>query len=200
MSLAPPPSNPTELADFPSRTTGEHHPYARIHAAVYEPYWFCDCGQHRFDPPPGSKAGFGTCYLAGHPIGAFVERYGDLSFVSRERVDADLLATVVLPATNLADVTNRQALRWGVTGELSAGDYPTAQLWAERLFQAGFGGIWYTAKHDPAGDLHSIALFNKPGLQEGAFVDIWSDRIPRAVINQAREQFGITVIPSSPIA
>lgn len=53
----------------------------------------------------------------------------------------------------------------------------SAQEWALRLFQAGFGGIWYTARHDPRGDLHSIALFGKPGLHPEAFVSGWSERI-----------------------
>ena len=46
----------------------------------------------------------------------------------------------------------------------SGDDYFGSQLWAEKLWQAGFGGIWYQARHDPRADLHSIALFGKPGL------------------------------------
>lgn len=164
MSLRPPPADPAELADFPARRVADAYSYARVHAETHAPEWFCTCGEHRFDPPLSASSPFGTCYLAGHPLGAFVEKFGDLSIVTRERVDAHRLAHLQVPATRLADATDRRALRWGVTAELAAGrDYAGAQQWAERLFQAGFAGIWYAARHDPSGDLHSIALFGKPG-------------------------------------
>jgi len=156
------PANPAELAEFPVRSIADAYPCARIHASEHEPEWFRVYGDHRFDPPRRARELFGTCYLAGHPVGAFIEKFADMGIVTRERVDAHRLAHLQIPATRLADATDRRALRRGVTGELGAGgDYPGAQAWAERLFQPGFGGIWYTAKHDPQGDLPSIASFDK---------------------------------------
>lgn len=181
MSLRPPPADHAELADFPARQVADAYPYARIHAEGHDPEWFCASGARRFDPPRGSAEVFGTCYLAGHPLGAFVERFGDLGVVTRQRIDARCLAHLQVPATRLADLTDRRALGYGVTGELSSGgDYPGAQAWAERLFQAGFGGLWYTARHDPRGDLHSVALFAKPGLHPDAFAGGWSQPIGMA--------------------
>ncbi len=198
MTLRRPPRDPGELSAFPARSVADAYPYARIYDATHEVEWFCACGDHRFDPPPGARSVFGTCYLAGHPVGAFVEKFGDLRVVTRERLDAHLLAQIHLPATRLADVTNRAALRWGVTAELSAGgDYAGAQEWAEQLFQAGFGGIWYTAKHDPRGDLHSVALFGKPGLHEEAFVSTWSEPIDVELIDDVEVRFGIQVLPTA---
>lgn len=101
-----------------------------------------------------------------------------------------------LPPASLTSPTARPCA--GVTGELSSGgDYPGAQAWAERLFQAGFGGIWYTAKHDPRGDLHSIALFGKPGLHEDAFVSTWSEPIGDDMVDEVEDRFGIQVLPSA---
>jgi hypothetical protein len=171
VTLRRPPADPAELTAFPARTIANAYPYARIHAQGHEPEWFCVCGDHRFDPPSSSRQLFGTCYLAGHPVGAFIEKFADVGIVTRERVDNHRLAHLQVPATRLADVTDRNALRWGVTAEIGAGgDYPGAQAWAERLFQVGFGGIWYTAKHDPRGDLHSIALFG-PSTHERLLVE-----------------------------
>jgi hypothetical protein len=125
---------------------------------------------------------------------------GDHRVVTRERVDAHRLAELQVPATRLADVTSRAALHWGVTAEVSAGgDYTGAQEWAERLFQAGFGGIWYPATHDPQGDLHSVALFGPPGVHEEAFVSTSSRRISRELIDEVEAQFGIQVLPTAPV-
>lgn len=200
MTLRRPPADPAELVDFPTRLIADAYPYARIHHLGHEPEWFCACGEHRFDPPPNSIGSFGTCYLAGHPLGAFVERFGDLGTVTRERVDAHRLSHLQVPTTRLADATDRQALRFGVTGELSSGgDYPAAQAWAERLFQAGFGGVWYTARHDPRGGLHSVALFAKPGLHPDAFVGAWSEPIGDDLLDDAAARFGLEVIPAGPL-
>lgn len=200
MTLRRPPRDPAELTDFPARAIAETYPYARIHDVAHEAEWFCSCGVHRFDPPAGGGTPFGTCYLAGHPVGAFIEKFGSLGIVTRARVDAHRLAHLQVPATRLADVTDRTVLRWGVTGELSSGgDYAGAQAWAERLFQAGFGGIWYTAKHDPRGDLHSIALFGKPGLHDDAFVSTWSELIGDDLVDEVEDRFGIRVLPTAPI-
>lgn len=115
MTLRPPPRDPAELTDFPERAIAETYPYARIHDVAQEAEWFCSCGVHRFDPPAGGDTPFGTCYLAGHPVGAFVEKFGSLGIVTRERVDAHRLAHLQVPATRLADVTDRTGLALGST-------------------------------------------------------------------------------------
>ncbi|MDQ3944225.1 MAG: hypothetical protein M3357_03550, partial [Actinomycetota bacterium] len=52
-----PPRDPAELADFPFRQVPAGFPYARIHHHRFEPTWFCQCGQCRFDPPTGGQLG-----------------------------------------------------------------------------------------------------------------------------------------------
>jgi len=81
----------------------------------------------------------------------------------------------------------------------AGGDYPGAQAWAERLFQAGFGGIWHTARHDPRGDLHSIALFGKPGFHQEAFVSGWSEPIGGELVDDVADRFDIQVLPAAPL-
>jgi hypothetical protein len=164
MTLPWPPDDPAELAEFPTRIVPADYPYSRVHHDRHEPEWFCDNGDCRFDPPPG--AGFGTCYLAGHPLGAFVEKFGRLKAVPRSLVDQHALANLRLGSPmRVADVTDRTVVgRWHLSAELWAGDdYGGSQRWAQRLQQAGFGGIWYSASHDVRGGLHSLALFGKPG-------------------------------------
>lgn len=120
-----------------------------------------DC---RFEPPPGAE--FGTCYLAGHPLGAFVEKFGRLKTVPQSLVDRHSIASLRLGSpVRVADVTDRMIMgRWHLSAELWAGDdYEGSQRWARRLHQAGFAGIWYSAAHDIRGDLHSLAFFGKPG-------------------------------------
>lgn len=198
MSLPAPPDDPAELAEFPTRTVPADYPYARIHHDRHEPEWFCDKGDCRFDPPPG--AGFGTCYLAGHPLGAFVEKFGRLRVVPRSLVDQHALAQLRLASPiRVADVTDRTILgRWHLTAELWAGDdYPGSQRWAHRLHQAGFAGIWYSAAHDVRGGLHSLALFGKPGHQPDAVLCYGDEPIPQPLIDDASEAFGIEVVPSA---
>ena len=93
MTIRRPPRDPTELADFPTKSIAPGYPYVRIHRHFRDPEWFCSCGNCRFDPPPGTE-GFGTCYLSGHPMGAFVEKFGDLDIVARSAVDECQIASL----------------------------------------------------------------------------------------------------------
>jgi hypothetical protein len=77
VTLALPPEDPLELTDaFPARQLPVSYRYSRIHRYDKGSEWFCDCRDCRFDPPQG--AAFGTCYLAAHPLGAFIEKFGRL--------------------------------------------------------------------------------------------------------------------------
>lgn len=197
MTLPAPPRDPAELADFPFRQVPADFPYARIHHDRFEPEWFCHCGQCRFDPPTGGS--FGTCYLAGHPLGAFVEKFGRLRVVPRSLVDQHALAALQLPSPlRVADVTDRRILgRWHLSAELWAGDdYAGSQRWAERLHQAGFAGIWYSARHDVRGGLHNLAIFGKPGHQPDALLRYSDEPIPQWLLHEAAVTFGIETLPT----
>jgi hypothetical protein len=199
MTMRPPPADPAELANFPSRQISASYPYVRIHAEANEPEWFCTCGDHRFDPPAGAASAFGTCYLAGAPLGAFIEKFGDLPLIARSRIDGSRIAYLQVPAAVVADITARGALGWGVTAELSSGDYPVAQQWAQRFFEAGYAGIWYSARHDTRSDLHSLALFGKSGVHPEAFTDSWTEHIDDELIATAERTFNLQVLPAAAI-
>lgn len=196
MTVALPPDDPAELADFPARQAAADYPYARIHHDRHEAEWFCDKGDCRFDLPLGS--GSGTCYLAGHPLGAFVEKFGRLRMIPRSLVDQHSLATMRLASpVRVADLTDRRILgRWHLSAELWAGDdYPGSQLWAHRLHQAGFAGVWYSAAHDVRGELHSLALFGKAGYEPDTLLLYSDDPVPQALIDDAAMAFGLEVLP-----
>lgn len=167
MTLVAPPDDPEELIGFPARVMPADYRYSRIHHDRHEPEWFCGRGDCRFDPPPG--AGFGTCYLAGHPLGAFVEKFGRFRAVPRSLVDQHAVAILGLASpARVADTTDRTILgRWHLTAELWAGDdYEGSQRWAHRLHQAGFAGVWYSAGARPgcAGQLSQLGLVREARL------------------------------------
>ncbi len=198
MTLPAPPDDPAELIDFPTRDVPADYPYTRIHHDRFEPEWFCDGGDCRFDLPAGG--GYGTCYLAGHPLGAFVEKFGRLRVVPRALVDQHSMASLRVPSpVRVADVTDRTIVgRWHLSAELWAGDdYEGSQRWAHRMHQAGFAGIWYSAAHDVRGGFHSLALFAKAGFQPDALLRYTDDPIPQSLIDDAGETFGIEVLPTA---
>jgi hypothetical protein len=41
VTLKRPPDDPSELADFPTKTVAPGYPYVRIHRHVRDPEWFC---------------------------------------------------------------------------------------------------------------------------------------------------------------
>lgn len=94
MTVALPPSDPADLASFPAKTLSPDYPNIRLHHVSHDAEWFCTDRDCRFEPPAG--AAFGTCYLAGNPLGAYVGKFGRLSIVTRSLVDQQVLAKLQL--------------------------------------------------------------------------------------------------------
>lgn len=186
------PAAPGELPELPSTKLGTK-PLGRIHAADVAP-WFFDVG-----PVGGfNLAESGTCYLAEEPIGAFVEKFGRLlrpgGVIPEPMVDAQRLSRLRPPNANVVDLTDPTVLGLiGLTAEIhSTSDYNLTQGWALALQEAGYDGIRYKARHDPRGQLVSIALFgsNKPP-RSGAK----TTAVPVDLIHEASATFAITVLP-----
>ena len=165
----------------------------RIHAADASP-WFFDSGPHsRFN-----LADAGTCYLAEEPVGAFVEKFGRLlrpgGVIPEPLVDTQRLSRLRPPKVNVVDLTDPKVLGLvGLTAEIHATtDYGLTQSWASALADAGHAGIRYKARHDPRGQLVSVALFGsgKP-LRSAAK----TTAIPVDLIHEASTTFAITVLP-----
>lgn len=186
------PAPPDDLSELPSTKLGTE-PLWRIHAADVAP-WFFDAG------PDGrfNLADSGTCYLSEEPIGAFVEKFGRLlrsgGVIPEPLVDMQRLSRLRPPKANVVDLTNPKVLGLaGLTAEIhTTTDYALTQSWALALRDVGYAGIRYKARHDPRGQLASIALFgsDKPPQSSAK-----TKTIPVALIHEASTTFAITVLP-----
>jgi hypothetical protein len=165
----------------------------RIHPADASP-WFFDRGPDgRFNLPDT-----GTCYLADEPIGAFVEKFGRLlrpgGAIPEPLVDTQRLSRMRPPKVKVVDLTDPKVLGLiGLTAEIHATtDYDLTQRWASALRDAGYAGIRYRARHDPRGQLDSIALFGSDKPPRSAAK---TTTIPVDLIHEASAPFAITVLP-----
>ena len=69
---------------------------------------------------------------------------------------------------------------------------PRSQGWALALQDAGYDGIRYKARHDPRGQLVSIALFGSDKPPRSAAK---TTAVPVNLIHEAAATFAITVLP-----
>lgn len=186
------PVPPDELPELPSTKLGAE-PLWRIHAADVAP-WFFDVG------PDGrfNLAESGTSYLAEEPIGAFVEKFGRLlrpgGVIPEPLVDMQRLSRLQPPKANVVDLTNPKVLGLaGLTAEIhTTTDYVLTQSWALTLRDTGYAGVRYKARHDPSGQLVSIALFGSAKPPRSAAK---TTTIPVDLIHEASTMFAITVLP-----
>ncbi|MHB8341877.1 MAG: RES domain-containing protein [Mycobacteriales bacterium] len=170
----PPP--PGRLSHFPSRTQdGAAGPLFRLFVhrdprtgAVRSPWWFA--------ARPAPAAGrfdlvrpHGTCYLADHRYGAWLEVFRGTGLVDRLEVERRRLLVAVRTGAGLAlaDLAAAAARPYGVTAELAAGtDYLLPHLWADALHAAGFAGVVAAGRHDPTHTTHTVALFGRAGSRQ----------------------------------
>lgn len=186
------PAPPDDLPDLPTTRLGAKSLW-RIHAADVAS-WFFDIG------PDGrfNLAESGTCYLAEEPIGAFVEKFGRLlrpdGAIPEPLVDAQRLSRLRPPKAEVVDLTDPAVLGLvGLTAEIhSTTDYDLTQGWALAFQEAGYAGIRYKARHDPRGQLISIALFGSDKPPRSAAK---TTAIPVELIHEASTTFAITVLP-----
>lgn len=186
------PAPPDDLPELPSVKLGTEALW-RIHAADVSP-WFFDAGPHgRFN-----LADAGTCYLAEEPVGAFVEKFGRLlrpgGVIPEPLVDSQRLSRLRPPKANVVDLTDPRVLGLvGLTAEIHATtDYGLTQSWVRALRDAGYAGIRYKARHDPRGQLVSIALL---GTDKSPRSAAKTSAIPIDLIHEASTTFAITVLP-----
>lgn len=190
------PLPPLDLAGFPEHVLAPGHPLFRIHRRGRSPWWFGSSGRCRFDLARPR----GTCYLAGHPLGAFIEVFRDTHLVDQRDVDRRRLSRVaLLRRLRLADCTAGRGRSFGVTGAIhSTPDYERTHAWAAGFESAGFDGVRYKLSQDPAQELTGYALFGDAG--EPVDPERWpagsSERIDGAVLREARDHFGVLVLPA----
>jgi hypothetical protein len=211
-SLPDPPADPGSLRGFPARELPAGTALARIHRRRHGPLWFRHDGEGRFDLAPPR----GTLYAAAEPLGCYVEVFLHLRLVPREEIDARHLSTLApRRALRLADCAAAQARAFGLTGALhTTPAFDETQVWAAAFAAAGFDGVRYLVRHDPAQRLVGYALFAAAGAAApGAAVvgtaapgtaatsaDDWevtgSAPIPDELLRQVEDRFGLSVLPT----
>jgi hypothetical protein len=99
----------------------------------------------------------------------------------------------------LADLTSRRALGFGVTASLGASEeYDESQGFAAAVANAGFGGIRYLLRHDPAQRLYGVALFaaaGAPDAADRAWPLAGDGPIPDDLVAEAARRFRYRVVP-----
>ena len=186
------------LTGFPRRTLREDQALHRIPGAARGPWWFSADGSGRFDP---RGTGYGACYLAERPMGAWIEVFRKRLLLPEDEVTARVLLSVRLRrAVRLADVTSRRAPGYGATVSLGSGEsYDASQRFATDAIAAGYEGVRYFVRHDPAQKLYGYALFAPAGAPEPDD-PLWpagdDGPIPRELIEEAARLSGYRVLPA----
>lgn len=193
-----------DLAGFPRHRVHPDRELYRVHRAAQGPLWYATtvtAGEGgRFDLP--RMGGAGTCYVAVSPVGAFLEKFGRLRLLTRALLDDHRLTFLATTTPlQLADLTDRTVLGdFGISGDISTGtDYRPSQELAERLWAAGFDGIYYAARHDPSFTERSIAVFgpieNEVGETPKRF-HLQTGPIPRELVEHVEREYRLRVLPS----
>jgi len=119
------------------------------------------------------------------------------TLVAQEEVDARRLAACPLPSeVSLADCTSARSRVFGITELFHSGPgYGITQAWAAAFFKAGFDGIQYLLRHNPAQKSVGVALFGPAGSPTG-YPDPVSERIGQELLRSVTRRFGVRVQPA----
>jgi hypothetical protein len=112
----------------------------------------------------------GSCYFAERPEGCLLEVCRSFtSVIPKSELDSRRLLRFELPEDRrLADCTAERARLFGITAEIhSTPRYEETQAWADAFARAGFQGIRYLLRHDPAQRLNWSGSFRIDGIFRG---------------------------------
>jgi hypothetical protein len=174
---------------FPQYITGPGASLWRIHGSSFGPWFFRNDGLFRFDLT--GRPGWGTCYFAEAPLGAFVETlqgFRTVPLPRRELAARRLFQYHVKHALVFADVTGNDAARFGLDASIagsSPGDYDASQRFASDAFDEGFSGVRYRVRHDLRQTSIGIALFGPQGAQPDDLLEGEDDEIEEALVAEA---------------
>lgn len=189
----------TDLGSFPVHTVHQDRVLYRIHRATNDPIVFSQSGQHRFDLT--DEAEIGTCYCALSELGAFVETFRRIRHIPQHVVDERALSSLSLSRPlKLADLTDRSIIgSFGIAGDVSTGtDYAASQQLGARLYEAGFDGVFYAARHDPSFTERSVAVFGNDESGE-KLLEVITEPISSDLVEEACSEFGFSVLPATPL-
>ena len=194
-----PPADPRELQGLP--IVYDMPSFFRVHLAEHEPTCFGNRSLYRFDPPKRRQPDFGTCYMAKSREGAFLDALGGIRPLPEHLVNQRVISEIhVVDDFRIADLTDKTLARtFGIHGDLFAGEnHQLTQEWAAALWDAGYRGVQYTARHDVAFTELSVALFAQPGVWPDMFKSEEPEPIDVALLT-TMASYGIEVIPDAPI-
>ena len=186
-------SPPADLDGFPTWQLTPDRPLFRIHRAHRTPWWFASGGHGRFD----LSSPRGTCYLAEHPVGAFLEALQKAGIVIEpEEIRERRISRLFVPTEmSLAGCTHSLARGYGLTGEVRTWSGEEGrrrtQEWAGAFARAGFAGIRYLLRHDTSQRQGGIALFGVAG--EATWPVDSTDALEADLVLEVTRRFGIRV-------
>lgn len=168
----------------------------RIHSAERAAWYFNSKDTWRFNPC--SVPGLGACYLAERPVAGLLEIYKGVSVVDEQDIAGKAHFAATLQAdVRLADCCVAAAHEFGVNGEIhTSTDYELTQAWAAVLAQAGFAGVRYLCRSDPAMSLTGYAFFDTAGqAPPGRWSDGRDTPIGEEILREA-EDYGLHIRPT----
>jgi hypothetical protein len=168
----------------------------RIHLATFEAWYFNAEDTWRFSPRAIDD--LGACYLAERPVAGLLETFKGMTVVDEQDLACRAHFSATLTATlRLADCCAPAAGEFGVNGEIhSTTDYTTTQSWAAAFAAAGFAGVRYFCRSDPAMSLVGYALFDAIGEAPPGRWPVGRDAPIGDEILREAEDYGLRVRPT----
>lgn len=194
--LAAPPADADALRGFPQAQLSAGTEIHRIHSAALGAWYFSGEETWRFNPR--GVPGHGACYFAERAVAGLLESYKGVTVVAEQDVAAKAHFTVALEAeVKLADCCAAAALGFGINAEIhSTTNYELTQAWATAFAVAGFAGVRYFCRSDPAMDLIGYALFDAAGeAAPGRWPTGRDQPIGEALLREA-EDHGLRIRPT----
>ena len=189
LALQPPPQ---DLSGFPVVTIKADTPLHRVTGwdvlatVPRSPWWFSSTP----NPDPGRfdlAHPRGTLYAGHDDLAGLSERLGP-DVAARHEIDPAIVekmgfTTIAFDRQlRLADVSAPTAAgAFGMTKELTTGDYGLAQAWATAFDAAGFDGILYASRFDNRVGPHAVAIFGNAGATADDYDE--SDREPDDILD-----------------
>ncbi|MES1194197.1 MAG: RES domain-containing protein [Solirubrobacterales bacterium] len=168
----------------------------RIHSADLGAWYFDNEDAWRFTP--SGVAGLGACYFAERAIAGLLESYKGVTVVAEQDVASKAHFTAALDAElQLADCCAPAALGFGINAEIhSTTNYELTQAWATAFALAGFAGVRYFCRSDPAMDLVGYALFDAAGTSNPGRWPAGRDQPIGQALLSATEDYGLRIRPT----
>jgi hypothetical protein len=190
-----------DVGKLPRKTLKAGTHLYRIHRLSNDPWFFDGSPNGRFNP--SGTTGRGACYWAEHPLGAWIEVFRTRMLIPEGELGARVLSAATLNEDLVVrDLSNRRALRAGVTVAVTGGaDYGPGQRLADAL-QGGAAGIRWRVRHDLAQTLIGIAWFGPEGVATRAtrrrLPRTDTKEIPDNLVSEATKTFGYELLPLPP--